>query len=1382
MNRYLPDVDFHRIRPFGHPASRSDAFEELASILLAQGVGDWPSGTRFQRFGNPDGGREGRGVLPNGETWAWQAKYEFEFDSSTASQVTSSVRRVLDTESTLKRYFVVLPIDLPAGDTKTRRSAQTRWDEKVTEWESLARQEGLEVEFVFVGRHHLVSALTEPRNAGRLKYWFDADLMTQEWQHHRLEEAIARAGRRYTPRLHVAVNTVRALDAAGRVDTYVQQWQHVLAQLRKGRQWGWRPPENAGDVFHEALLRCQQTMDDADRALDSMIAGARSTEELPSIETSIDSAFEAAMDVDRLLHQRSLREGNYFVGDAATLYSRVREVLNGLRRGGHLARSVATQAAREKALLLTGRAGVGKTHLFCDVATRRIDEGLPTLLLLGQDFDGRSLLSQFGELTQLGGSLDDVLAVLDASGEAADCVGLLMIDALNESEKPERWRDNVRALVAVARRHEHIAVVVSCRTEFVDMVIGEEQIPTAEHVGFAEATDEAVQRFAGEYGLEPPTFPILNPEFSNPLFLKLTCETLETLGENRFRFGAAGLTTLCDSFLEAVNKRLSELDRCNYDERTDPVSRAIQELAKLDDGVMDRPDVQRVTNEALPDRAWSQSLMRGLITEGVLIEISDGSLTFGYQRLRDVIRAAAIAEKSSDDVREWFSHFDDDLWRERGVLGALAVIVPERLGVEIIDVAADAEGRVSYDVVDSFLEGLILRSPASTSTRTAEIVERILDDGSFSDEVWDRLLRIACVPGHSLNAGWLHTHLAAHEVADRDRGWSTRLVGSLEYDDETAVSRLIEWAWPSDLETRSELPEEVAGLAIQLFAWFLTTSDRRVRDHATKAIVSVAERAPAALAYVLGQFRGVNDPYVIERLAGAASGVVLRTADEEAIRRIADSVLELCGDDWPLHLMTRDFIRRICDSARTVGWSGKNTLPPYGAQWPIPTRPVEEIEALAGPPDYSYGSIWHSLTGLTGDFGRYVLQPALDDVDSDDPRALKEIAERAVFDRVLDLGWTPELFGNIDRGRRGGLDGVVERVGKKYQWIGLYEVLGRIADNLAVRAGWDDEQPAPYQYAEQLVWRDIDPTVLVRKPDLPPAADPPWFSPRVAVFPEGVVSDYPADMSGVPDPLDLLAVADAGGSRWLVLVSNPVWTQPLPPEVEAREVPRLESWMQLHAYLVRVEESAELCEWAHDQDWFGRWMPDIAEPHNVLLGAHPDDPQWVSADGSVEWRDVRAGGPQPADLWQCAAWYGGTGTSRDASADQETRGHVPSRKLFDALGLSKGVDFTWRDASDVALYDPSVVMGGPSTLVMRRDLLSRLTDKGLTLFWTVLVGKELHRGDHIPPGSDYRWVTASASYILDGDTLEQVSAVARRCQPAPTTEHELMWVTKSTER
>lgn len=78
-------------------------------------------------LGTPMEVGRGRVVLPTGDVWAWQAKYLFEFDSAAAGQVSSSVRRVASREPNLKRHFVALPIDLPAGDTEDRTSAHTRW-------------------------------------------------------------------------------------------------------------------------------------------------------------------------------------------------------------------------------------------------------------------------------------------------------------------------------------------------------------------------------------------------------------------------------------------------------------------------------------------------------------------------------------------------------------------------------------------------------------------------------------------------------------------------------------------------------------------------------------------------------------------------------------------------------------------------------------------------------------------------------------------------------------------------------------------------------------------------------------------------------------------------------------------------------------------------------------------------------------------------------------------------------------------------------------------------------------------------------------------------------------------------------------------------------
>jgi NACHT domain len=173
----LPGVDFSRVRPYGKPASREGGFEELASVLMERGVVEWPQDVRFERPGNPDGGRDGRGVLPGGDVWAWQAKFLGRFDADAVKQVTKSVRRALTCEPGLRRYFVVFPIDLPAGDAGTagRTSARHRWKDASEKWAAEARASGMDVEFIFVGAHELLTALTLSGHGELIRYWFGQD-------------------------------------------------------------------------------------------------------------------------------------------------------------------------------------------------------------------------------------------------------------------------------------------------------------------------------------------------------------------------------------------------------------------------------------------------------------------------------------------------------------------------------------------------------------------------------------------------------------------------------------------------------------------------------------------------------------------------------------------------------------------------------------------------------------------------------------------------------------------------------------------------------------------------------------------------------------------------------------------------------------------------------------------------------------------------------------------------------------------------------------------------------------------------------------------------------------------------------------------------------
>ena len=83
-------------------------------------------------------------------------------------------------------------------------------------------------------------------------------------------------------------------------------------------------------------------------------------------------------------------------------------------------RSSEALLANQPSLLVVGDAGTGKTHLFCDVANRRIQKGLPTVVLLGGHFKDSEPWSQI--VKELGltcrNEEEELLGALDTSGQA----------------------------------------------------------------------------------------------------------------------------------------------------------------------------------------------------------------------------------------------------------------------------------------------------------------------------------------------------------------------------------------------------------------------------------------------------------------------------------------------------------------------------------------------------------------------------------------------------------------------------------------------------------------------------------------------------------------------------------------------------------------------------------------------------------------------------------------------------------------------------------------------------------------------------------------------------------------------------------------------------
>ncbi|MDE0260122.1 MAG: ATP-binding protein [Gammaproteobacteria bacterium] len=639
----------------------------------------------------------------------------------------------------------------------------------------------------------------------------------------------------------------------------------------------------------------------------------------------------------------------------------------------------ADKTAGNTLLILNGDAGTGKTHLLCDVASRRISAGRPTVLLMGQRFVSNdepwSQALQQLDLPSL--SAEKFVGALEAAAQAADSRALVLIDAINEGAGRSIWPSHLAAFLTRMESSPWIGVVLSVRSSFEDLVFPEDVRSGATvvtHSGFTGHEYDALRTFFVHYGLELPSTPLLAPEFQNPLFLMTLCRGLNAKGEGRLPRGFQGITDLFALYLDAINERLaSSLD---FDYQMPLVRQAVEAVAEA---ILDSDSraawlplakAKDVVNRLLPGRDFGRSLYRGLIAEGVLVESvrstqdapAEVAVFAAYERLADHFMARSLLSGHLDanDPAAAFSATgalaficDKSKYVSPGLLEALCIQIPERIGQELISVAPKCAGR--WGLGGAFRQSLVWRTYAAFSDDTRRALNELCRNEYDLHDTLDVLLTVASLPEHPLNAWFLDQRLRKGAMPDRDAWWSVYLHHA--YGEQGAVDRLVDWAY--SLDQSMPVDDEAVDLCAVALSWMLTTSNRFLRDRATTALVNLLTGRMAAVLRLVQRFADVDDPYVAERIYAVAYGAAMRCHDPVAVGTLATCVYEgvFAEESPPPHILLRDYARGVVERALHLGSEIEIVLdhvrPPYKSTWPtIPTE--EDIKALR--PDWSEGS------------------------------------------------------------------------------------------------------------------------------------------------------------------------------------------------------------------------------------------------------------------------------------------------------------------------------------------------------------------------------------------------------------------------------------------
>lgn len=997
------DLDWTSIRPLG--GSKYASFEELCTQLARAGR---PAGSTFHRKGRPDSGVEAYAVMPDATELAWQSKYFHTLGDSQWSQLDESVRAALNGHPKLTCYIACVPLDLPDGRPGRGKSAQQRWTDRVVTWKRWASDKGMGVEFVWRGSHELLAELAKPENDGLAKFFFGTRYLDDAWLRARLVEAHESAGPRYTAELNVKLPIGEQFQAFGRTPAFFDRIRSVASGIRervRSHAFSVARGSNAtlDPLIASARLACNQALEEFkalsdDPTIESPFAALR---------TSLGEAVEATHQV--LLEHRRQREV------AKTEVSTVPKgpiprqdddpVAYGLRQLRSSLEDALTQVnefievVETRLLILAGDAGTGKTHLLCDLASQRLLIGLPTVVLMGQRFldVGDPWTQALQQLDLSGWTSREFVAALEVVARRAGRRLLLIVDAINEGAGTRLWPAHLSPFLERISGSYWVGVVLSVRSSYADDLLPESVLNRAvwvEHHGFENVEFDATRTFFEHYGIDLPSTPLLAPEFRNPLYLKTLCLGLQAAGETRLPRGFHGVVSAFELYVSGVNTRLAkELD---FGARKKLTSKALDGLARRMVATrqfwLSYPDAEAIVDALLPGRDYSRSLMPRLLAEGLLIEerpwhdkATDSVVVIAYERLSDYLCVGVLLEDalSSTDPESAFAtggpldlNALSTIWTRPGFHEALHTLVAERTGRELLELLPALTKH--HHTMTAFLNSIVWRDSAAVTEKAVRLLLQL--KRTRSAMVIETLITLATIPDHPLNANFLDQVLRKSSMADRDAWWSTGLHAL--WDDRSAVDRLVQWS--SRLWPHSVIEDEAAGLTATVLAWLLTSSNRYLRDHASKSLVRVLTWRPGLIADLVQRFSGLDDAYVAERVLAASYGASMRTVDAAGAKIVADAthLAVFAGGRPRPHLLLREYARCIIKRAEYLlapsrsPWKGVD--PPYASDWPaIPDQAA--IDAIV--PSWSSGGTRSNSWGqnrirnsvMDDDFGRYII-------------------------------------------------------------------------------------------------------------------------------------------------------------------------------------------------------------------------------------------------------------------------------------------------------------------------------------------------------------------------------------------------------------------------